>query len=671
MKGFTFQKGWNVDAGGAIWLNSGAKVTIRDCTFADNSSGYQAGAVHARHPGTTALIEDCTFEHNSSQLFGTCTNIQQSSVTYRHCTFRDNSGGESEAGVAANYAEQIVEGCLFVNNHGPVLCGAIWYYNSWGAVRGNTIVGNSSFSGAVYVDQPFEPYPVVIERNVFAGDTAGYGLYLKGSFRPTHTCNLYFGNARGAIFGASLDPTELVADPRFCDPTTGDYGLAAESPAAPSGNSCGSLLGAFPVGCGTTPAQQLLLAMGHASGAAGQTQLQVPLRVARQAVTSGNPAALAGLDFTLSWDPAIVALTDVDVTSTTQGWQLATNATASSVRVSMASAQGLDVSADGVDVLTFLFTLVASDGSTALHLADTRAFDTEVQPIDHVVEDGGISVSCLKGEVVVDGEVNSADAIKTLQFAAQLGEPTPTEACAADMNNDNEITSGDAVLVLRRAVGLPKDLAGPRGVPTVTLRPTADGVVIQATGLTGLQGLVSYDPSTVRYLGVADADALVAAGSTRPGVVSLALAAADAAQIAVQLRFQLIGESATLEFSALRGFGPDGAELALASGGSTVVLSTSRPNPPMTRLLGAAPNPFNPSTRITFALATPGAAVLRIYDGAGRLVRVLRSPALGAGEHALTWDGRDGSGSALASGIYRVRMDGTRVGEVVPITLVK
>ncbi len=82
--------------------------------------------------------------------------------------------------------------------------------------------------------------------------------------------------------------------------------------------------------------------------------------------------------------------------------------------------------------------------------------------------------------------------------------------------------------------------------------------------------------------------------------------------------------------------------------------------PVATRLLGNAPNPFNPQTSIRFALAAADAGDrvrLRVYDVRGKLVRTLVDGALPAGEHAIVWDGRDGQGRAAASGVYLYRLE--------------
>lgn len=86
-------------------------------------------------------------------------------------------------------------------------------------------------------------------------------------------------------------------------------------------------------------------------------------------------------------------------------------------------------------------------------------------------------------------------------------------------------------------------------------------------------------------------------------------------------------------------------------------------------LLPAAPNPFNPRTRIRFRLETAGPVTLRIYDLAGRLVRTLvDGRQLEAGQHEVAWTGRSDQGQVLASGLYFPRLqvgDEVRTGRVV------
>lgn len=79
--------------------------------------------------------------------------------------------------------------------------------------------------------------------------------------------------------------------------------------------------------------------------------------------------------------------------------------------------------------------------------------------------------------------------------------------------------------------------------------------------------------------------------------------------------------------------------------------------PPVNALHPNRPNPFNPVTGIAFSLERPSRAVLRIFDTAGREVRTLVDGDLPAGPHSVSWDGRNGRGEAVASGIYFYRLE--------------
>ncbi len=69
------------------------------------------------------------------------------------------------------------------------------------------------------------------------------------------------------------------------------------------------------------------------------------------------------------------------------------------------------------------------------------------------------------------------------------------------------------------------------------------------------------------------------------------------------------------------------------------------------------PNPFNPTTSITYDVPSGGANVtIRIYDASGRLVRTLVDGPSPAGTHSVSWDGRNSAGGAVSSGVYFYRM---------------
>jgi hypothetical protein len=84
--------------------------------------------------------------------------------------------------------------------------------------------------------------------------------------------------------------------------------------------------------------------------------------------------------------------------------------------------------------------------------------------------------------------------------------------------------------------------------------------------------------------------------------------------------------------------------------------ATAAPRLP-TALHPNVPNPFNPTTTLTFDLAQPGRVRLQIYDVAGHLVRTLVDDERGAGRHRVVWSGLGTANTPCASGIYFARLD--------------
>jgi len=104
--------------------------------------------------------------------------------------------------------------------------------------------------------------------------------------------------------------------------------------------------------------------------------------------------------------------------------------------------------------------------------------------------------------------------------------------------------------------------------------------------------------------------------------------------------------------------GPDGGMYAAPDGEGVVRIDQT----PLTENIGDAPltfavtgnrpNPFNPSTVISFTLPHSGPVDLAVYDITGRKLRTLVSGPLAAGSHTAAWNGRDEDGRPSAAGVY-------------------
>jgi hypothetical protein len=75
------------------------------------------------------------------------------------------------------------------------------------------------------------------------------------------------------------------------------------------------------------------------------------------------------------------------------------------------------------------------------------------------------------------------------------------------------------------------------------------------------------------------------------------------------------------------------------------------------RFVSVAPNPFNPSTTIRYALSSSARVKVNVLDVTGRLVATLVDAQQDAGSYSIEWNGRSASGRKASSGVYFVRLN--------------
>ena len=104
--------------------------------------------------------------------------------------------------------------------------------------------------------------------------------------------------------------------------------------------------------------------------------------------------------------------------------------------------------------------------------------------------------------------------------------------------------------------------------------------------------------------------------------------------------------------------GPAGLELQGAAADGSLTLPSTSPTaaesdelPDRVRLYANYPNPFNPTTTISYALPAAGDVRLEVFDGLGRRVAVLANGVRQAGRHDVTFDAE-----GLPSGLYVYRL---------------
>jgi len=105
-----------------------------------------------------------------------------------------------------------------------------------------------------------------------------------------------------------------------------------------------------------------------------------------------------------------------------------------------------------------------------------------------------------------------------------------------------------------------------------------------------------------------------------------------------------------------------------------VSILSQHPEPPTPLFFGdtgvvlrqPVPNPFNPITRISYALPRENFVKLSVYDITGRLVEELVSGVRPAGEHVVEWNAH-----GMASGVYFYRIEGRECVQTKKMLLMK
>jgi hypothetical protein len=72
----------------------------------------------------------------------------------------------------------------------------------------------------------------------------------------------------------------------------------------------------------------------------------------------------------------------------------------------------------------------------------------------------------------------------------------------------------------------------------------------------------------------------------------------------------------------------------------------------------ASPNPFNPSLTIRYSVNKAGKVRISVYASSGKKIKTFKQGPQMAGHYEVVWDGLDGNGRSLASGVYLLELEG-------------
>ena len=410
-------------------------------------------------------------------------------------------------------------------------------------------------------------------------------------------------------------------------------------------------------------ARSATLTTGSATGGPGDT-LTVPLTVGELIGTSELQVIKLAVDF----DPALLAGVDATPGAAIAGWPAADlDVQIVEGRIVISAVTGTPVALTDGELFSLQLQVddeVLDGASTPFDIVGVAEGDPVVLQADALDDatrvkvatvDGDFTVVggliCTPGDVRIDGEIDTADAVVLLRIVVGLiPEPGVLQSCNADADQNGEVDAGDAVVVLRRVVGLSRTAA--MAALDARLVRDADGariVIDDATAVHGLsldvEGHAVARGVTAQALGVSsEVD-----GRTRLAFASMAPLTA--------------GEPLVIELDDASD--ADGLSLYAADGSEIDVRLSEDRSAVSARgavSLSNYPNPFNPSTTISYSLPVASRARLELFNARGERVALLVDGQLPAGPGQVVWNGTDANGRTVASGVYFAQLvtdDGT------------
>lgn len=226
--GTTVSDNWADGSGGGIYVDVFSSLTIMGCTITAGFAGFAGGGILVSDNSSASILDSKISYNRASYGGGGVRCWQDSFAEVKRCLIIRNTSENGSGGGLCTSQNSPVEigGCTFSDNRALDYGGGIACFGSDSpADVDSTIIAFSLDGGAVYCDTP--------------GDV------------QLICCDVYQntgGDWVGCIAGQDGDPTNLCADPKFCNQGGDNYYLMPDSPCAPnnSPSDCG-LIGALNV----------------------------------------------------------------------------------------------------------------------------------------------------------------------------------------------------------------------------------------------------------------------------------------------------------------------------------------------------------------------------------------------------------------------------------------
>ena len=370
--------------------------------------------------------------------------------------------------------------------------------------------------------------------------------------------------------------------------------------------------------------------------------------------------------FTLTYDPEIVEYQDYGTVGTlSENAEVAVNSNTPGELI-IGAMSTTPFSGEG-SLIQLNFEALTT-GFTELVVSD---FTYNSDPI--TVNDGSIVVTnVVYGNINYeeDDVITSFDAILTLQYSVELDplpivDPIPWEEdriLAAEVSGEGIVNSYDAALILQYSVGIidifPVETREQSPLTHDITISIEDGYFVfevdnDMIGFSVTTSEENIDLGTPEILNWSNTlSYLNEENNYHFGIASTESASSNVEFLRIPFSNAESNEI-TFEVSA----NGDSQTITVPN---VLDNANNQTSPLIDTLVGNYPNPFNPTTTISYSVANENNVEIAIYNIKGQKVKTLINQVIQSGDHSISWNGNDSSDTKVSSGIYFCK---TRIGE--------
>ena len=610
---------------------------------------------------STTVIEGITFKRGYA-VDGAGLYLRYYDGRVTRCNIINNVALSNGGGILCFGGKPRLEYCTIAFNRsntatGPYAFGAaIHAYVSDLSISDCTIASNTVRSYVIYRQTVQGQGSLKIKRSMIALNTPSTSWNLSAL---ANCCNVYRSTMGGQDAGSSGN---FFTNPLLCSPATGNFGLQFGSPCLPDNNSCGVLVGANGLGCGsvgnvsvtiaTSPPALPVLVDGSTfiSPAIFEWPQYSTHQVAVDSLIENEPG---GRQRYLSWSNG---------GSRSQAYIVPANPT--TLQATFKQQYHLAMESLGQGTLT-----PGTSWQDINATVQIRCVPGSSNFFDHWVGTGPGSYSGTLNPVniqILGPILEQAHYLpKGYHFTVSASATDPFVSTSAPTNEIRNLY--------------------------LWMACTNIGITAMETGISGSLPALAFVPMN-GVLNVGTAQELLLAVPNCPssalcmgywivldsgGDFCLAPSAANARIAAVDC--DVVNPWMTVD-PLVTGFSSSGTPCQSgtngcddASGAPAIASDTPESSVFASRveLSAARPNPFQKTTELQLTLPAPSEATISIYDVTGRRVRELIHDKLDAGAHRIRWDGRGEEGFQLQSGVYFIRIDAGAIHQTRKVVLLR